>query len=188
MPQEKLQSLLTTNQADIDLIKAVFTGNEHLLKAVRSLFVGLPVSPEDKALIKDTFAREDVRSLMQRRFLPSMSADAPIGQMADIWLGVEQMVFGQPRDTIEQAVQYKNIAINMAQQALALLENPDGEPMNLTYDPLKYVNDELGVNLLARNQFIRLVETQLSTLWLTTLQKDVPPAEAKKIAEKNSTK
>lgn len=187
MPQDKLQSLLTVNQADIDLIKATFTGNEYLLKAVRSLFVGLPVSAEDKQLIKTTFERPELRSLMQRRFLPSMTSDAPIGQMQDIWLGVEQMVFAQSRETIEQAVQYKKLAINLVKQALALLENPDGEPMNLYYDPVGAMNDPLQVGLLARNQFIRLVEQQLSTFWLTTLQVDMSPAEAKKKAEKDSS-
>lgn len=168
------------------LIEAVFSGNEPLLKTLRALFLGLPITAQDEAVIKSTFADEALRKIMWHRFCPTIDRSTPIGMIADAWLGAESMVYGVPRDTIYQAVQYKKRAIEYTKQALALLENPSGQRFNLAYDPDDMPSDELEINLLARNQFIRHVEKQLLYLWTIAAQKTEKPEVIQDRLKRNS--
>jgi len=154
------------NEKEIDLIQRTFRGNEELLKSIRALFFGMPVTDNEKKVIRDTFSNPELLSIMWRRFCPSLDKETPIGQVQDVWLGVEQQVFGFPEGTIRQAVLYKHYAVEWTKTGLALLENPDGPGVNVEYSPISYRidADPLAIHLLARNQYIRHVETQLSFL------------------------
>jgi hypothetical protein len=144
---------------EVELIKATFKGNEPLLQAVRALFFGLPLSDTEKQLIKSTFASTELTEMMRRKLCPALDRRSPIGQVQDVWLGVEQMVFGQNRDTIVQSVQYKDRAVKMIEYAIGLLADPDGKAPDLTFADV--VEDPLQIGLLARNQYIRHIEQQL---------------------------
>lgn len=176
----------TTPAVDKDaaLIKANF--DEPILKSIRALFLGLETTPPERVAIKAIFANKELLALMWKRFVPVIDRHAPIGQMQDVWLGAEQMIFGQPVATIEQAVKYKERAIDMTRQALRLLENPDGQAPeinhwgNIAIDPLQ-------VELQARNMFIRHVEQQLGYLLLIANAQDEKPEETKKRQAKDST-
>lgn len=188
MAEEKKadEGLHAVAQKDIDLIKASF--DEDLLKIVRALFLGLEVTANEKALVKKAFANPDLRALMAKRFYPQLERDTPIGQASDIWLGAEQMVFGYTPDTIYQAVRYKQLAIDMIKLSLALLENPEGPRPSVAFEPpvgpTADRDVQLQTALLARNMYIRLVESQLLTFWLTTQQK--APENPKEAAKKKA--
>lgn len=158
---------INLNEQETELIQQTFT--EDLLKTMRALFLGLDVTDADRAIIKTTFANDALRAVVWKRFLPSLDRNTPIGQVQDTWLGTEQMVFGQPRDTIAQAVAYKAESIAMTRQALNLLENPSGSLISL--DILPADDTGLQIGLLARNQFIRHIESQLQFLWVIASQK-----------------
>lgn len=182
------QPQMSVNEQEIELIKKTFADNEPLLKLMRALFFGLEVSKAEKDTILSTFASDELRAIMWKRFLPSLSKDLPIGQAADVWLGVEGMVFGAHRDQIEQAVEYKELSIKMTQQALELLENPDAHVMDVSYGTKKHPGDALQVNLLARNQYIRHIESQLMFLFIIAGQKTETVADAKKRLQQSSSK
>lgn len=173
------------SQKEIDLIKATFS--EELLKSLRALFLGLTVSEVEKESVKNTFKNPELRAIMAKRFYPTLDRETPIGQVQDVWLGAEQMVFGNTRDTVYQALQYKELALQYTREALDLLTDPNGKRFDATYSPKSYPSDELGVILLGRNQFIRHIESQLLFLWLTTQQKEEAPEVAKKRREKDSS-
>ncbi len=177
---------LPVNQADIDLIKRTF--DEGLLRSMRNLFLGLEVSDSEKELIKTTFKSAELRALMRKRFVPRISPETPLGHELDVWDGVEKMVFGYSESTAYQALHYKQLAIDMAETCLNLLEDPNGPRPKLDYSPVMYPNDNLGVQLCARNIFISMVKTQLLTFYLTTLQKDEPEQVKKGKREKDSAK
>lgn len=166
------------NDKEIAIIQSVFT--EETLKGIRALFFGLPLNDVEKQNIKGIFTDPLVMAVMKKRFYPELDKDTPLGQVQDIWLGVEQMISGQPPDAISQAIHYKDLALQMTRQALGLLSNPAGEPVQLEYSPKSYPNDALGVVLMARNQFIRHVENQLLFLWLIVQQKTEKPEEVAK--------
>lgn len=173
------------SEQEADLIRGVFANNENLLKLIRALFLNLGITQEEKESIKGTFSSKPLRDVIWKRLYPTLSKDLPIGQVQDIWLGTEQMVFGATTDTIKQALGYKEKSLEMTKTALELLENPDGQSLDLSYDPER---DPLGIDLLARNQFIRHVESQLAYLWLIASQKKLTPKEEAERLLKDSTK
>jgi len=174
---EQEQPRLNVDEKEISLIKATFAENDELLKAMRALAFGLPVSDTNKETIKKTFANDELVKIMRKRLVPQLDADAPIGQVADVWLGVEQMIFNVPRDTVTQAIKYKARAVDMTKQALELFIDPSRERISLD---VTGVEDELGINILARNQYIRHIESQLLFLKMIAGTKDETPDEAKK--------
>lgn len=157
-------------QKDVDLIKSTFKGNEELLKTIRALMFGIPLLDDEKKHIKDVFSDPQVLSIMRRRFLPVIenSRDLPLGQIQDIWLGAEQMVFGAPPLQIEQAMKYKAKAMEFTSHALTLLTNPDAIAVPFTV--ALYETDPMQIELMARNMFLRHIDQQLMMLNLIANQ------------------
>lgn len=171
--------------AERDIITAHFKDNEILLKSLRALFLGLPITDEEKAAIRAL--PQNLKAIIWDRFLPQLDRESPIGQVKDVWLGVEQMVFAQPPHVIEQAIQYKERAVDMTHDALKLMDG-EGNVINLEYSSKLYPNDHNGVILLARNQFIRHIESQLNTLWVIANLKEEKPVETAKRMHRDSAK
>lgn len=182
------QIISNINTEENKIIKSNFKDNDFLLKAMRALFLGLEVTDDEKSLIKTTFSDKSLLKIMYKKFLPTLDKESAIGQVQDVWLGVEQMVFGSNKETIYQAVHYKKMALDMTSKALQLLENPNGERVNLSYDPNVNVSDELQINLLARNQYIRHVESQLMFLKVIAEQKEEDTKEQQKRIAQNSAR
>lgn len=171
-------------EQEVELIQAIF--DEPLLKTIRALMFGLGISDSEKTQIKTTFSNSQVMAIMYRRFYPTLDRSTPIGQIQDIWLGVEQMINGMPEGAIFQAINYKDLALQYTRQSLDLLKDPNGKPVNLEYSPKSYPNDTQGVFLMARNQFLRHVEQQLLFLWYIVQTKPAKPEEIKKKKAKDS--
>lgn len=163
------------SERELEVIRKYFKGNEPLLKSIRALMFGLETSQAEKDLIAATFADNELYQIFERRFYPTLSKDTPIGQVQDVWLGVEQMVFSQSRDTITQALQYKENALKMTRYALDLLRNPNNTPPEVSFSATQA--DPLAVDLLARNQYIRHIEQQLLFLWVIAEQKVTTPSK-----------
>lgn len=183
------ESNVAIAERDAQLIRDTFFENDALLKVVRALMLGYDMSAPDKTAIRSTFANADLRRIMWKRFCPLLNRNDDIGSLSDIWLGVEAMVFGQPQSTVEQAIGYKEKAIEMTKLGLGLLENPDGEKPSIEYKPNQL--DVLGVNLLGRNMYIRHIEKQLGLLKLIAAQTPAKPETKKEKAkrkEKDSNK
>lgn len=172
------------NDKETAIIQAVFT--EDILKSIRALIFGLPMTKPEKDEIKGIFSDPMVMAIMYKRFYPTLDKDTPIGQVQDVWLGVEQMINGQHPDSIAQAIGYKDLALEYTRQALELLVNPEGTPIRMEYSPKSYPNDHLGIVLMARNMFIRHVEQQLLFLWLIAQTKPEKSAEIIKKKKQNS--
>lgn len=174
--EKKLVS--NTTAEENKYIKNIYKNNEHLLKITRAGMLGLDLEESEKELLRSTYSDKNLVRIITKRFVPTVDKNAPIGQIADVWLGIEQQVFGQPESTIEQAVQYKDLAIKMSLQSIDFLQNPDGEQVSIDYDPNKNLNDPLRINLLARNQYLRHVEQQL--LFLKTIAEQADENEEEK--------
>lgn len=162
------------------------TFSEELLLAMRSLFYGLEFNDSDKTLIRAVFSDPKALVAVRRRFLPKLDTSTPIGSVGDAWIGVEENIYGAHRDTIKQAIGYKELVIDMTEKALQLLENPDGQRISLKYQP--ELDDELGTKLLARNMFIKHVESQLNFLKIVmgNKPKELPTTGGKKGARINT--
>lgn len=179
-------------QKELDLIRANFADPESiLLKSIRALFFNLEPTETEKNLVKNTFSNPELLAMMWRRFCPKLDRDTPIGQVEDVWMGVEEMVFGVSASTIYQAVHYKEDAINMVKKCLNLLVDPEGEKVDLEYTTAKHPLDEFQISLLARNMFIKHVEQQLVFLMIIandTTGKFVSTETREKDKQKDSAK
>lgn len=173
--------------AELQLIQKYFKDNDALLLSMRAVMLNLDPTEQDKELVKKTFTDAELMKAVRYRFLPEPKRDTPIGQIQDIWLGAEGMVFGQHRDAIEQAVGYKAESIKMTGMALDLLVDPEMAKPTLAYSPAQSINDPLQIALLARNQFMRHVEQQLLFLKLVAEQQVPDGKAAEKKKKKNST-
>lgn len=167
-------------EKEIELLRRTFKDNEDLLKKMRALFFGFSLSDEDKKVIKNTFASEELKVLVRKSIFPILNPDVPIGQVADFWLGTEQNVFGQMKDTIYQAVNSKQDVLDMLKIAMKLLDDPDGEKISLEYKPSMYLEDDLQINLLARNLYIRTIESGLLIIKNIADTKEETPAQKAK--------
>lgn len=154
------------------LIKQVFGKHPELIKLMQSLFLGFELTKDEKSLIKSAFENDELYDAVRRRIAPSLDKETMVGMQSDEWAGLEEMIFGAHPDKIYQAVHYKKEAIRMAKQAVALLRDPDGTPIDISFDPDLSVNDTLQIKLLARNMYIKMVQQQLSTLWVISEQKE----------------
>jgi hypothetical protein len=162
-------------------IVSVFKDNDQLLKSIRAVLLNLNPTGSDVTSVMGL--SPEVKKIIKNRFLPELDKETPIGQIKDSWLGAEQMVFGQHRDAIEQAIKYKEAAIEMTKDALKLLDG-EGDPIDLTFSPNPL--DPLAIGLMARNQFIRHVETQLFALYVVANQKQETPVQTAKRIHKDS--
>jgi len=157
---------LSVSEKERALLQSFFKDNEGLLQAIRAIFFGLEVTAEERKLVTETFKNEELLSIFYRRFVPTISKNTAIGEVQDIWLGAEQMVFGQNPNSIKQAIEYKRIAVDYTREGLKRLVDETEPPIDISYNPLQHPQDELGIVLLARNQYIRHIEMQLLTLKL----------------------
>lgn len=154
-----------------EVLKKYFKDNDELLIAMRAVMLDLSPSDEDKKLVTETFANDELYKAIEYRFLPRLSKDVPIGQVQDIWLGIDQQITGQPVETISQVVQLNEYSIALVEQALKRLQNPD---IPLVIDLQSLDTDPLQTRLLGRNRFIRAIETQLLTLKTLANQTEAP--------------
>lgn len=188
MADQPKQQLLVSDK-EIATIKSAFANNEPLLKAMRGLFYGLVVTPDALEMVRKTFTSDEVKTAVRKRFLPYLSNDPAIGQVADAWLGTEDEIRGMPPDTIYQAIMSRDLRIKMVEKALGLLIDPTGEPIDLAFVPtnIASLSPDTGIRLLARNQYIKHMETQLMYLMVIAGQSDESLEQAKKRMTKDST-
>lgn len=175
---------MQVDEKDLAVIQRTFKDNDELLQSMRAVMLNLSPSEGDKKLVNSTFADDALYTLVYKRFLPTLSKESPIGQASDVWLGAEQMVFGQSESAILQAIEYKERSIEMTQKALEALRDSSKIVADVVFSARKYLNDPWGINLLARNQFIRHIESQLLFLKLIAAQVKADP----KTIGKNSGK
>jgi hypothetical protein len=178
---------LMYSDKEIALIKSVFADNEPLLLAIRKLFFGLEMSQAEKDIIKGAFTSAEIIEVFRRKVYSTGRYDTPIGQISDFWFGVEKQVFGASRDTIAQAVESKKLAKAMFEKSFLLLENPDGEKVDVEYIQDAII-DPLQVSIIARNIYMQAIETALLTIKLIAGTKDETLEATVKRLKKDSAK
>lgn len=184
---DKEKNKLMYSDKEITLIKAVFSENDLLLKSIRRLFFGATMTEDEKKLIVETFANEELKEIFRKKVYGFNNLDTQIGHLSDFWLGVEQQIFGASRDTVYQAVESKNIVLSMFIKAFDLLSNPDGEKVDVNrFYSLEA--DPLQVHLMARNLYMKAIETSLLTVQTIAGQKEETLEQTLKRLQKDSSK
>lgn len=173
------------SEQEVALLKATFKENDYLLKVLRSLFLGYEVSKADKDLVRSTFSgKADLQTAVRKKIYPLYTDDAPLEYLPDVWTGLQTSIFGQSRDNIYQAVVSKNLLLGYLTVAIKLMENPDGETVDLSYNPdISLVSDPLQTKLLGRIMFINTLQSALNMIKVIANTKDESPTT---IAEKKT--
>jgi len=170
-----------------ELLKSVFKDNDFLLKTMRGLFFGFTLTEEQKKLIKDTFKGPELRDVVRRKFFSRLGDECEIGQIADFWAGVpEEKIVGASEEQISQILAPRAKVFGMFVMSMALLENPDGEQVNIEYS-LKE-GDKLALELLTRNKYMNSIENGLSQIKMVAEHKELTPKEIEELSKKNSSK
>lgn len=183
---DKKQDLMYSNK-DIDLIKAVFSDNDALLISIRKLFFGYEITGEEKKNIITNFTNPEAIEVLRRKVYSTDNVNTPVGQLSDFWLGVESQIFGASRDTVYQALLSKEFVLDMFEKGFNLLKNPDGEKVN-TDVKVSIETDPLGVKIIARNLYLKAIETALHTIKVIAGTKTETTAEAIKRLQSDSAK
>ena len=123
---------------------------------------------------------------MRKQFLPELQSDIPIGQCIDLYMTLDL----KDKDDIQirHIAEAREILINMIEKSLLLLENIDGETINLkSWERLPWAEWK-GDNLIARNQFISHTDQQLKTIEILSGLKTESVEETKNRLMKDSNK
>lgn len=189
---DKEKAKLMYNDRELLLLKSTFAENEELLKAVRKLMFGAKVSLKEKESIESAFSDPDVIAAVKHKVYGLNNLETPIGQLSDFWMGAETQIFGASRDTIYQAVAVKEKVLKMFETAFALLTNPEGEKISLKVESIldkpRSEIDELQIDLIARNLFMKAIDGGLFNIMTIAGKKEETLEDVLSRLSKNSNK
>lgn len=194
MAEQSQNHLLTriamTSDKEVELLRGAFEGNEELLKNIRLLAYGLPLSESDKKTIWNTFSDGLLKRAFRRKIYPIFEEDMPdisVNSLADFWYGIENNVNGKDRDTIYQNIESKEIVKNMFGKMMNILVGLDDKPIDLSYVGSP-VSDPLGIQLIARNLYIRSINEGINVIKMIVDKSKETSTIIKKKQAQNSSK
>jgi len=183
---------LTTAEKEANLLKSTFKDNENLLKLLRKLFFSFELSPEEKLLIKNTFESKELREAFRKKIYSKRGDDANLGNIADEWVSItDEKLLGIYAEDAYKIIQSRIKLYKMFEQGIALLENPDGERVELSFIPSEFVASniqQISIDLMARNKYLNSVEAGLSFINIIANSKDKTPEQLLEEQKKNSNK
>ncbi len=191
MATEQKHRPLSVNDREIEVLKIAFAssdGDYQILKIVRSLFLGFPISTSDATLVKSVFKDPEVKLALRKKMYPILSNDVGIGEESDFWFGTETEILDKPPESIKQIVDSKQGCLDMLEQAFRLLDDPSGKKINLSYNPHDKNDDPFHIWLLTRNKYVKVVVTGLTIVKVIAGQKSESVKDAKERLMKDSTK
>lgn len=175
---------LSVPMEQVQVIKDAFRGNESLLKAVRAVLLGLEVTPEERNEVTYTFSDTKVVKVIKERLNPQMDKNAQFGQLKNAWSEIVTSIVGQHPDTIKQHLTYNVKRQELMAKGIESLSDPQAPKVDLTYSVDN--DDELATTLIAREQYIKHVDTQI--MFLRVIAEQESETEVKKKKEQDSTK
>ncbi len=185
MAEQKKQQMRISD-AELEILKSTFADRDELLKTIRNLFFGLEMAVEEKKQIRDTFSGEQIRTVMRKQFLPEIQRDIPIGQCIDLWMTID--IKNVDEDEKLRIIQARAILIDLIEKALKLLENPDGEVVNLNSWMNEPKENWFTSHFIARNTFTSHIDQQLMVIKTLAGLKTETVEETKSRLMKDSNK
>lgn len=190
---------ISLNIEEIEILKKTFSssdGTYPLLKSIRNLFFGFPISSGEADVIKSVFKDKQVQEAFRKKIYPILSPQMEIGEELDFWSGTETDIFDKSPTTIYQSVASKQMCLDMLEKSFKLLAKPDGEKVDLSFSPkidmkendTQSINDAYQVGLIARNKYLRTVSTGLSFIKIVAGMQNETPEQAKQRILQNSSK
>lgn len=159
-------------------LKIVFENREDLIVLIRDLFFGYRMTETEKETLQKLFSSVELRRIMRKIVLPELERGLPIGESVDLWMTLN-LSENEKANKLNIAVREE--LISMFETALALMDNINGEAVDLT--PKKNV-----IALLARVSFTSNIEARLNEIWLMAHKVEETAEEMTARLLKDSTK
>jgi hypothetical protein len=170
---------------ELDLIKLKFENNLPLLKAMRKVFLQIPISEKEDIAIKTNF-NDDLIKVVRKAFLPTIDGDAPINQVIDLWMTIK--IDDKNPEEADLFIKARAIVLDYIDQQLNVLAGNGKEDIKFI-DLLDDVNIvQKYINLIARNTIILHTENQLNVLNILANMKEETEEEQKERQNKDSSK
>ena len=175
---------------EMGLIKNTFADNEDLFKAVRKVFLQVPLDEVDKQSLKaHVSGKADVLAIIRKNYLPEIDSDAPIHQVIDLW-----MTLDLKDKTPEQAwphIVARETLINYLEQQLQVLETLEDKG-EVRLDDMRGAEgktpERAYIDLVLRNTLISHNEQMLNQLNTLAGTKTETPEETQERLKKDSSK
>ena len=111
-------------------ILSIFKDDEHLVLAVRNLFLGFELSEREESLIIDRLGSEGVQKVLRKMFLPELDPKIPVGQNVDLWTTTD--VTEATEETFDLVYATKSKFIEMIETSLKKIEDLSNPGVDLT--------------------------------------------------------
>lgn len=178
------------NQAELQLIKAVFADNEDLLYAIRNVLLQFPLSDAQKKMIKGQVTPE-VFTILKKKILPDLDPDAPLSQLADLRVTLTQDLKTKTIDEVAPRLAALETEIAYLEQQLNVLMDIDAP----TAEPLRLEDMRTLIGKMPENAYIALnaylfilgyVDPKLNDLKIIAGIKEETPEEQQKRLKRSS--
>lgn len=188
-PEGKKRQTMRFNDAELSLIKNTFAENDELLKAMRKVFLQMPLDVIDKDLLA-VFKSKELLAVVRKAWLPELEADAPFHQLVDLMMTID-LKEKNPDEAYPHILARVQV-INYLEQQLQVLETLDASKVEFIFADLAKVNGtgalSAYIDLTARNTIIGHTEMQLDQMRLLAGQKDETLEQTMKRLQQNSSK
>lgn len=168
------------NDKELGLMKSLFAENEDALIALRKKMWGEKMTTTEKNLTK---YNEESLALLKKTFVPELDPNAPINQVIDRWVVAN---FGDKKPE-EARIIFKATKI-VIDYLTARLEGKETVTLEeLVFNESR--DDETNlVNMAARNDIIKAIESCLKQIEFLAGMKDETPEETVARLQKDSSK
>lgn len=179
----------TIQEQENELIKQYFKDNNALIKSLRSLFFGLPVTDEEKSVIKEIFKSEELKTAFRKNFYSKFGDEVVIEKIGDFWAGLDiNNIIGSNPQEIKQVMDSRQLAYVWLEKSMELLNNPDGEKVDLSWDASSLEDDPYAIKFLARSKFMNTIASGLNIINILANTKAKTQEEVLASLKKNSSK
>jgi len=177
------------SKAEKDLMKNTFANNEELLKAIRKVFLQIPLSAFEQNLLKQVSDHPEVLGVLRKTFLPTIDGDAPFNQVIDLWMTID-IKDKSASEGLNFVIARAKLIKYLDQQLEVLGGNGvvDGIELSKCTEIEGKDANEIFSDMLFRNTLVYHTEQQLTQIAFLSEQKEETLEEAKKRLEKDSSK
>ncbi len=185
--ETKQKQTMRFNDSELQLIKNTFADNDDLIRAIRKVFLQMPIDPVDQQALTG-YKGKEIKALIRKVFLPELDPNAPAHQLLDLWMTLS--VKDKTPDGLLPEILAREKLIAYIDQQLHDFDEPGMSAIQFVeltqFDGKSPI--ECFVDLTVRNTLIAHVEMMLTQLTTLAGQKTETVEETKKRLKQDSSK
>lgn len=187
--EKQKRQTMRFSDAELSAIKNTFAENDELLKAIRKVFLQIPLDVIDKDVLS-VFAKDDIFAVFSKTVLPKIDPTAPLHQVIDLWMTVE--IKDRTPDTAYPFILAREKVIEYFAQQLEVLRTLDASTTTMFFKDFTDFTgkdaEEIYVDLVARNTILGHTEQQLDQMRILAGLKEETTEQTMERLKKDSTK